>query len=45
MMKSRIGILKETPELFVMKYNPKARSDVMTEQDTFKNISLRRYIP
>ena len=39
-MKSQIESLKETLELFIMKYNPKVRSGVVTEKaKIFKRIS------
>ena len=39
-MKSQIESLKETLELFIMKYNPKVRSGVVTEKaKIFKGIS------
>ena len=31
-LKSQIAVLKESLELFVMKYNPKARSGAVTEK-------------
>ena len=39
-LKSQIAVLKESLELFIMKYNPKARSGVVTEKaKIFKGIS------
>lgn len=38
-MKSQIETLKETLELFLAKYNPKARPGTLTELSKFKKIS------